>query len=147
MTPQRTNTAAALASGLVRLNAAALLLRFARDVVGLVGAPEDRVLLTATRGLGLRDAALGGLAVRAALRGDSAPDQIRLQGAADVGDALLLGYATRSGRLPTLRGSGAALFAVASAVAHFAIAARVSSRSVPRKRGVMPLHHDAVTGS
>lgn len=134
--PRGRDRRTAAASGAVRLAAAAGLLRFSSLTARLAGAPGDPVVVAGIQLLGLRDASLGVLALRAAATGGSARRQLTVQATADLVDAAILAAAIRAGRLPKLRGLAGVGVALGSAAGHVAVARRLPDLPVaaPRHR-------------
>jgi hypothetical protein len=119
----------AVISGLVRFAAAGVLLRWPARLARLAGArPDDRVVTAAIAGFGARDLALGVTALAATRPGRDVRRQLRVQAGADVVDAVVVGAAVATGRLPKGRGIVGVAIGLASAASLAATAARLPAR-------------------
>jgi hypothetical protein len=120
----------AVGTGLLRLGAGAVLLRWRDPVLRAAGAdPDDRVMAALFTYFGVRDLALGLSALAASRPGGDVSKQVALQGVADTVDAALLGAAVAAGRLPGWRGRGAIGLAAGTALAEFAGAGLLRRRT------------------
>jgi hypothetical protein len=109
----------AVATGLIRIAAGALLLRRSGRLATLAGArADDRLMRAVVAGFGARDLALGVSALAATRPGRDVRGQLRLQAAADTVDAVIVAAAVRSHRLPRGRGIVGVLIAATSAAGH-----------------------------
>jgi hypothetical protein len=108
---------AAVASGLIRLAAGAVLLRWPSQLARLAGARDDDGLARAViRGFGARDLALGVTTLAATRPGGDVRHALRVQAAADTVDGVIVAGAVAAGRLPRGRGIAGVAIAVLSAV-------------------------------
>jgi hypothetical protein len=114
--PGRDQWDAAVASGLIRLVAGAVLLRWPAPVARLAGArADDSLARRVVRGFGARDLALAVMTLAATRPGRDVRRALRIQAAADSIDAVIVGGAVAAGRLPKGRGIGGVAIGAVSA--------------------------------
>jgi hypothetical protein len=108
---------AAVACGLIRLAAGAVLLRWPSRLARFAGArDDDRLVPAILRGFGARDLSLGVHSLAATRPGGDAKHALRVQAAADLVDGMIVAGAVATGRLPRGRGIACVVVAVLSAL-------------------------------
>ena len=123
MTSREWNTA--VGTGLLRLGVGAALLRWRKPLSHkLAGAPADDSVVPLLFGyFGLRDMLVGLVTLASTRPTGDVRKAVRWQGHADATDALLVGAAMQSGRIPRTQGIGAIALAGGSAVSEYVTAA------------------------
>jgi hypothetical protein len=111
----------AVGTGVTRIGAGVVLLRWRSTLIKLCGgSPDDPVLRAVFGYFGVRDIALGTAALLATRPDADVPRQVAVQGVADAVDTAVLSGLVATGHLTRVQGSGAAALAGATAVANFA---------------------------
>ena len=117
---------AAVAFGLIRIGAGVGLLTRRDYVVRLTGgSPKDRLLRGLITFWGVRDVALGVRMLAATRPTANVPREVSLHGVADTVDTAIVTGLVTAGRLPRVRGTGAAALAAGTALGEFATAWRL----------------------
>ena len=116
----------AVALGFIRIGAGVGLLRRRDYVVRLTGgSPTDPVLRGLITFWGVRDLALGVRMLAATRPSADVAREVTLHGVADTVDTAIVAGLMSAGRLPRVRGAGAAALAAGTAVGEFATAWRL----------------------
>ena len=116
----------AVALGFIRIGAGVGLLRKRDYVVRLTGgSPTDRVLRGLVTFWGVRDLALGVRMLAATRPTANVPREVAVHGVADTIDTAIVTGLVTAGRLPRVRGTGAAALAAGTAAGEFAAAWRL----------------------
>lgn len=117
---------AAVAFGLIRVGAGVGLLRYRDDAIRFTGgSPDDPVLRGIFTFWGVRDIAVGLRALAATRPGANVPREITYHGVADTVDTAIVVGLIADGRLPRVRGGGAAALAAVTALGEYATAWRL----------------------
>jgi hypothetical protein len=124
----------AMATGLIRVGAAAALWRWPGTLIRIAGgSPDDTVLRGVFRYFAIRDLAVGVRTLVATRPGGDVAKVVTMQGVADTLDAGVVGALVATGRLSRVKGIGAVGLAAGTALAEYATAWRVRrNRGVPR---------------
>jgi hypothetical protein len=116
----------AMATGMVRVGAAAALWRWSGALIRMAGgSPDDALLRGVFRYFAVRDLALGLRTLVATRPGGDVARVVTLQGVADTVDAGVVGALVATGRLSRVKGGGAVGLAAGTALAEYATAWRL----------------------